>query len=69
MYYKRDDLGIGVILEEKLVQIGLIIAEILLFMECDRDLHFQGSDAFVVSFSSCTFNESLIKIGCIIAEI
>ena len=41
--HKRDKSGIGVIiLEENLVQIGLIIAEILLFMKCDLDLHFQG---------------------------
>ena len=40
---KRDNSGIGVmILKENLVQIGLIIAEILLFMKCDPDLHFQG---------------------------
>ena len=41
--HKRDNSGSGVIiLEENLVQIGLIIAEILLFMKCDLDLHVQG---------------------------
>ena len=42
--HKRDDSGIGVInLEENVVQIGLILAEmLLLFMNCDIDLYFQG---------------------------
>ena len=35
---KRDNYGTGVIvLEENLVQIDFIIAEILLFMKCDID--------------------------------
>ena len=41
--HKRDNFGIGVIIrEERLVQIGLIIAEVLLFVKCDLDLHFEG---------------------------
>ena len=40
---KRNNTGIGVIIEENAVQIGLIIAEILLFIKCDDlDLHLQG---------------------------
>ena len=33
----------GVVLEENLVEIGLIIAEIFLFVKCDLDLHFKCS--------------------------
>ena len=41
--HKRDSSVIDVnILEENVVQIGLIIAEILLFVKCDLDLNFQG---------------------------
>ena len=40
--HKRDITGIGaIILEENLIQTGLIIAEILLFMKCNLDLPFQ----------------------------
>ena len=38
-----DKSGSGVIiLEENFVQIDLIIAELLPFVKCDLDLHFQG---------------------------
>ena len=41
--HKCDNSGGGIIiLEENLVQIGLIMAEILLSMKSDIDLHFQG---------------------------
>ena len=41
--HKCDNSGGDVIiLEENLVQIGLIMAEILRFMKCDIDLHLQG---------------------------
>ena len=41
--HNRDNTGIGVIiLEEKLVQVSLIIAEILSFVKCDLDRHSQG---------------------------
>ena len=39
---ERDNSGRGIIVhEEHLVQIGLIIAEILLFVKCDLDQYFQ----------------------------
>ena len=41
--HRCDNFGSGVIiLEENLVEICLIIAEKLLLMKCDLDLHFQG---------------------------
>ena len=41
--HKRDNSGNGVIiLEENLVQIGLIVAEISHLMKCDLDLYYQG---------------------------
>ena len=55
--HKRDCCGIGVIiLEENLVEIGLIIAEILLFTKCDLDLHLEGQ------LISCFF----VSLSCII---
>ena len=40
--HKRDKRGIGVtILEEHLIQIGLMLAEILLFMKCGLGLNYQ----------------------------
>ena len=67
--HKRDSCGIGVIiLEENLVEIGLILAEILLFTKCDLDLHLQGQllSCFFCKLKSHHFYESLVNIGCMI---
>ena len=62
--HKLDNFGIGVVnIDENLVQIGLLIAEISLFMECELDLHFQGQPQLH------HFDERLVKIGHLIIKI
>ena len=56
---------------KKLVEIGLIIAELLFCVKSDLDLHFQGQSMshFYCHPQLNNFGEILVKIDCIITEI
>ena len=59
--HKHDNSGSGVIiLDENLVEISFIIAEILLFVKFDHDQHFKGQLLLL---------PASVKNGRIIAEI